>query len=82
MEKQVIDYPCQWVFKIIGKNERLMRNAVDNCMGKTRFRLKKSNTSRAGKYISLNLETMVENEQLRNKIYEELKRHESVTMIL
>ena len=33
------------------------------------YQLKKSNTSRSGKYVSINLETMVLSEDVRNKIY-------------
>ena len=82
MEKQVIEYPCQWSFRIIGKDENLMRSAVKKCLIKTEYQLTTSNTSRSGKYVSLNLEIVVLNEDVRNKIHGTLKNISCVKMVL
>jgi len=82
MEKQGIDYPCQWSFRIIGKDENLMRIAVKECLTETKYQLTASNTSRSGKYVSLNLEILVLNENVRNKIYVTLKKMSCVKMVL
>jgi putative lipoic acid-binding regulatory protein len=41
-----------------------------------------SNTSRGGKYISLNLDLLVHNEEDRQFIYEALKAHQHIKMVL
>ena len=82
MEKQVVEYPCQWSYRIIGQNETLIRNAVTECMKKATYQLTASKTSHSGKYISLNLEIMVLNEDARNKIYIDLKSMSCVKMVL
>lgn len=82
MEKQVVEYPCAWSFRIIGKDRELMRDAVAVCMKETKYLLRKSNTSRSGKYVSLNLETVVLNEDARNQIYADLKNLSCVELVL
>ena len=59
MEKPVIEYPCKWSFRVIGSDESLMRKAVGTTMGDSAYSLMVSNASKTGKYVSLNLETVV-----------------------
>ncbi len=82
MEKKIIKYPCQWSFRIIGKNKGVMRRAVAEYMNNTTYQLTASNLSRSGKYVSLNLELAVLNEDVRNRIYIDLKSMPCVKMVL
>ncbi|MBC2716418.1 MAG: DUF493 domain-containing protein [Desulfobacteraceae bacterium] len=82
MEKQVVEYPCQWSYRIIGQNEELIRSAVTECMKEATYQLTASNSSCSGKYVSLNLETVVLNEEIRNRIYFDLKSLSCVKMVL
>ncbi len=82
MEKQVVEYPCAWSFRIIGKDRELMQDAVAVYMKETQYLLQTSNTSRSGKYVSLNLETVVLNEEVRNQIYADLKNLSCVELVL
>ena len=82
MEKQVVEYPCAWSFRIIGKDRELMQDAVAVYMKETQYLLQPSNTSRSGKYVSLNLETVVLNEEVRNQIYVDLKNLSCVKLVL
>ncbi len=82
MEKQVVKYPCQWSFRIIGTETELIRCAVEDYMKEASFKLSASNKSSSGKYVSLNLETIVLDEKSRNKIYIDLKNMACVKMVL
>ncbi len=82
MEKQIVEYPCQWSYRIIGTEKKLIQSAVINYMKETAFKLSPSNASRSGKYISLNLETVVLNQDVRNRIYFDLKNMSCVKMVL
>ncbi len=82
MEKIVIDYPCLWSFRIIGRDEELMKSAVAECMRQTEYLLTASHTSRSGKYVSLNLETVVADESALNRIYMDLKNLSCVTLVI
>lgn len=82
MQQQGLDYPCQWSFRIIGRDPELMKRHVAGYMKQTRYRLTASNTSRSGKYVSLNLETKVSSEEDRNQLYADLKNLSCVTLVL
>lgn len=82
MEKPVIEYPCNWSFKVIGSDESFMRKAVETTMGDSIYSLRVSNASKTGKYVSLNLETVVRDEDHRNQIYEDLKAAPPIKMVL
>ncbi len=82
MEKQIVEYPCQWSFRIIGAEEALIRCAVEEYMKKAAYQLTASNVSSSGKYVSINLEIIVLTEDVRNKIYLDLKNMSCVKMVL
>ena len=82
MEKPVIEYPSKWSFSVIGSDESLMRKAVETTMGDSAYSLMVSNVSKTGKYVSLNLETVVRDEDHRNRIYEGLKEAPPIKMVL
>jgi putative lipoic acid-binding regulatory protein len=82
MEKQIVEYPCQWSFRIIGAEEELIRSAVEEYMEEAAYQLTASNVSRSGKYVAINLETIVLNEDERNRIYIDVKNMACVKMVL
>ena len=82
MEKQIVEYPCQWSFRIIGATKEVIRSAVEEYMKTATYQLTASNVSSSGKYISLNLETVVLSEDARNRIYLDLKNMSCVKMVL
>ena len=81
-EKLQLEYPCSWCYKVIGSEKEALQNAIKEVILEREHTLKTSNTSTTGKYISLNLELLVHNEEDRNFIYEALKAHNSVKMVL
>lgn len=82
MEKQIVNYPCPWSFRIIGRDKETMKQAITVYMKDAEYLLIASNTSRSGKYVSLNLETVVADEDTRNRIYLELKQLACVTLVI
>ncbi|HMA86892.1 MAG TPA: DUF493 domain-containing protein [Desulfosalsimonadaceae bacterium] len=82
MQKPNIKYPCQWSYRIIGKEERLLREAAVSVTGDRPYTLRKSNTSSGGKYVSLNLTVTVLDENERLQIFGELKKCRAVRMVL
>lgn len=82
MENPIVEYPCKWSFRLIGSDAQLIRKAVEEYMNDSTHTLLPSNTSSSGKYVSLNLETIVSDENARNRIYEDLKKIPSLKMVL
>ncbi len=82
MDTPIVEYPCEWSFRLIGSDAQVIRKAVEEYMHESTYKLLPSNTSSSGKYVSLNLETVVSDENARNQIYEDLKKMPSLKMVL
>ncbi len=82
-EKPRIDYPCPWLYKVIGLNEEDLRKAITTvCAGTDNILISKSHTSSGGKYCSLNVEVVVEDDEQRLAHYQNLKNHAAVKVVL
>ncbi len=77
-----IEYPCPWNFKVIGREEDHMRQAIAEIVGDYAYALTFSNQSRHGKYCSLNLDMVVLDEPHRLTIFEALRHHRSIQIVL
>ena len=82
MCKVKLDYPCQWLYKVIGIEEGQLRQAIAEIIPDTPCEINLSNSSSSGKYLCLNVELTVESEEERNTIYESLKAHQHVKIVL
>jgi uncharacterized protein len=81
-QKLELKYPCNWSYKVVGEEREKLENAIHEVILEREHALSHSNTSRTGKYISLNLELLVHNEDDRQFIYEALKAHQHIRMVL
>ncbi len=80
--KPDINYPCLWLYKVIGENKQELLQAIQSVCGKDGVDISPSHSSSAGKYSSFNVELEVKDEAFRLSIYEELKKHREVKVIL
>jgi len=80
-EKPSIDYPCEWVYKIIGSNKESVHGATAGIMQDSAYQISDSNTSKTGKYLSFNVTVMVSDEAYRNKIYQAFKEHNDIKFV-
>ena len=81
-EKPTINYPCSWTYKVIGSDEAHLRRAIKTLLGDTDLIITPSHTSSGGKYCSLNVELVVEDDETRLKHYQHLKNHAAVKVVL
>ncbi|PHS56611.1 MAG: DUF493 domain-containing protein [Sulfurimonas sp.] len=81
-KKVEIQYPCKWSYKLIALTQDLIELAVKELIEGRTNTLTHSKTSKAGKYVSMNLDILVHNEDDRNFIYETLKKHQNIKMVL
>ncbi len=77
-----MDYPCQWGYKVIGTEDAGLRSAITEIVQDIPHSVTPSNRSISGKYICLNVEILVLNEDQRLTIYEGLRRHPAVKIVL
>jgi putative lipoic acid-binding regulatory protein len=82
MCKAQIEYPCQWLYKIIGSDREKLHQALLEIVSDNSRDISPSNSSHSGKYHCLNLEVTVQSEEERNSIYMALKAHPQVKMVL
>ena len=80
--KPVMEYPCRWIYKIIGSDDRAIRRAVKEIVEGYDYTITPSNVSKTGKYHSLNLEVLVNDERHRTGIYDKLRNNPAVNMVL
>lgn len=81
-QKLELEYPCDWRYKIVGAEQEALEKAVHDVILEREHKLTHSKKSRTGKYVSMNLDLLVHNEDERQFIYEALKAHQNIKMVL
>jgi putative lipoic acid-binding regulatory protein len=81
-KKLELTYPCLWSYKLIGYEKEAIQKAIHEVIIEREHSLEHSNSSKTGKYVSMNLELVIQNEDERNFIYEALKAHQNIKMVL
>lgn len=81
-EKLELEYPCSWAYKLIAGEKEALEKAIHDVILEREHKLSHSKNSKGGKYVSMNLELLVHNEDDRNFIYEALKAHQDIKMVL
>jgi uncharacterized protein len=81
-EKPDITYPCSWLYKVIGTDEDTLRKAIVCICGEENLLITRSHTSSNGKYCSLNVEMVVDNDETRLGHYRNLKNHSAIKVVL
>jgi len=82
IRKPVLEYPCRWLYKVIGDDREALQRAAVEIIGTQSCAISLSNSSRTGKYHCLNIEVEVMNETERNTIYQALKNHPQIKLVL
>ncbi|MDQ7045196.1 MAG: DUF493 domain-containing protein [Sulfurimonas sp.] len=81
-EKLELSYPCNWSYKLIGYEKEAIQKAIHDVIIERDHKLEHSNKSKTGKYVSMNLDLVIQNEDERNFIFEALKKHQNIKMVL
>jgi len=81
-EKLELIYPCSWSYKLIASEVEALKKAIHDVISEREHKLTHSKSSKGGKYVSMNLDMLVHNEDDRNFIYEALKAHQHIKMVL
>ena len=81
-KKVLIEYPSAWTYKLIGHEKEAIKKAIHEVILERAHSLKHSNKSKTGKYVSMNLELVITSDEERNFIFEALKAHQQIKMVL
>ena len=77
-----IDYPTDWIYRVIGEDEAAMRDAIAGIAGTAEHRVEAGNVSGGGRYRSLRVTVAVTDETHRVGIFRALGRHDSIRVVL
>ena len=80
--KVQLEYPCPWVYKIIGPDADEMQRAVAEIIRDRAYKVSHSRSSEKAKYHCLNVELSVESESHRTILHEALKAHQTIKLVL
>ncbi len=81
-KKLELVYPCNWDYKVIIHKECDIQDITKSVFGNREHKVTKSNKSKADKYHSYKLTTLVHNDDDRKEIFEQLKKDENVKIVL
>jgi uncharacterized protein len=81
-DKPVIDYPCLWTYTVIGEDPVVLRELIVTACAPATAQITHSNTSSGGKYHSLKTTVTVDSEVIRLQLYQLLKSHPAVKIVL
>jgi putative lipoic acid-binding regulatory protein len=80
--KPDIVYPCPWGYKVIGPDADRLRSAIAEVIQELPHTITPSHSSLTGKYLCLDVEIVVSSEECRLEIYESLRRHPAIKVVL
>ncbi len=81
-KKPDIQYPCLWAYKVIGEDCTLLKEALVNACAPLETKISHSQSSRKGKYHSLQAELTVPSEEVRLAIYQRLQDDPAIKIVL
>ena len=81
-EKPKIDYPCNWGYKIIGRDKEKLKACIKEVMGDKAHLSSPGNASRTGKFHSYNASCEVKDQAERDRIFKAFQDHKDVDMVI
>lgn len=80
--KPDITYPCQWEYKVIGKDPKRLKEIIIKACAPASPTIVLSNISSGGRYTSLNATLQVDSEEMRLTIFEKLQSNAEIKMVI
>lgn len=77
-----LSYPCEWCYRVIGADVARVRAAIEAIAGDAAHEIHDGNTSRAGRYVSLELAMTVRDDDHRLAVFAQLAEHDDVKFVL
>ena len=81
-EEIKIEYPSLWEYKAILNSDCNAKNTLKEIINDRKYAIKKVKKSSNGNYVSYTVAVMVNNDEDRREIFENLKQHKSVKFVL
>ncbi len=79
--KPEICYPCQWGYKIIGKDKNKLLSCISEVMGDKEYSHSIGNSSKNGKFHTHNIKCEVKDKEERDKLFQKFSQHKATKMV-
>ena len=80
--KPVIEYPCEWGYKIIGVDKKKLEISIFEVMGERDYTTRAGNSSSKGKFHSLNAKCKVSSQEDRDALFRAFQEHKDIKMVI
>jgi putative lipoic acid-binding regulatory protein len=81
-EKPKIEYPCNWGFKLIGRDRDKIKDAIKDIINDREYECKDGNSSKSGKFVTVNTNCKVNSQEDRDKIFKAFRDHNDIDMVI
>ncbi len=81
-EKLELNYTCNWEYKLVVLEHINIKATVKEVIFEREHKVKESKVSTKGKFKSYTLELLVHNEDDRKELFEILRKHTNIKMVL
>jgi len=81
-EKPDIEYPCEWGYKIIGKDKDKLKVCIFEVMSERDYKIKEGNSSSKGTFHTMNARCYVVSEEEREMLFNAFQEHDDVKMVI
>lgn len=81
-EKLELNYPCSWEYKLVVLESCDIKKTVKEVIYEREHKIKSSKVSTKGKFVSYTLELLVHNDDDRKELFELLRKHSNMKMVL
>ena len=84
MDEQTLNlgYPCEWEYRVIGAEPDAIEQAIRDVMGTRDYACGEGRQSDGGKWVTRVVTLTVRDEAERTSLYEQLRSHEAVKIVL
>jgi len=81
-KKPKIEYPCNWGFKLIGRDRDKIKDAIKDIINDREYECRDGNISRSGKFVTVNTNCNVESQEDRDRIFKAFSEHKNIDMVI
>jgi putative lipoic acid-binding regulatory protein len=78
----LIEYPCSWIYRVLGSDETALRVAIAEVIEEREHVIEAGNVSRTGRYCSLHLRVVVASDADRLGLLRGLQTRQAVRYVL
>jgi uncharacterized protein len=83
MKRRVeMDYPCWWGYATVGPDEGQMRKALEAVLKEREYTLNLAKVSSKGKYCSIRVKVLVNSQEERICLYNQMASLEGIKIVL